>query len=330
MTVTFTNQPLATAVVPLFTGSFPTNSYRGDGTWRPYNPAEGFDARRQWWWVWGLYTFRNAEEQDRVCLAETRLLLGQHIHDFCGGVLASSGGTIFNNAHTNPWSEPRLGLLGASHIRVSQAALANVPSIHDALRAERALTRAEVSKIMDRSLMYWSLAKMIEYGKRGIFAFDRTANNRARMRGVMRSAKDLLAVPNFTMHPMLDAEYANQQSRIDKRHLGTDLREELLGATILGNDTCRYTRTVEVNVHEAPEYLNSNSGSMVGAINLSFSVDGDHADEDMDEIWDEELEEYVPRPIEKASDLLIPDYWRLAARTPAYLAQQPVGLWNNG
>ena len=329
MTVTFTNQPLTTAVVPLFTGSFPTNSYRGDGTWRPYNPAEGFDARRQWWWVWGLYTFRNADEQDRVTLAETRMLLGQHMHDFCGGVIASSGGTIFNNEHRNPWSEPRLGLLGASHIRASQAAQANVPSLHDALRVERSLTRAEARKIMDRSLMYWSLAKMIEYGKRGIFAFDRM-RDRARMREVMRSAKDILAVPNFTLHPCLDAEGANQQSRIDKQHLGPNLSEQLLAATILGNDTFRYTRTVAVDVHEAPGYLNSNSGSMVGAINLSFSVDGDNDDYDADEIWDEELEEYVTRPIERASDLTIPDYWRLASRTPAYLAQQPVGLWNNG
>jgi hypothetical protein len=329
MTVTFTNQPLATAFVPLFVGSFPRNQLVGYSTWRPFNPAEGPDQRAAWWWVWGLYRFRNSEDSDRWCMAETRMLLGQHIHDFCGGVLASSGGTIFTHEQENQWSAPRLGTLGASHLRVSHAERANVPSIHDALRAERSLSRREVAEIMDRSLMYWALARMIEVGKRGIFAFDRAANNRSKMRNVMRTAAKLQAVPNFTCGPVYDAEYANRETRIDKSQDQT-VTEELLGATVLGDDHYRYTRAVAVNVHEAPEYLNSNSGSMVGAINLSFSLDGDHDDEAMDEIWDEELEEYVTRPIEKASDLTIPDYWRLAARTPAYLAQQPVGLWNNG
>lgn len=329
MSLTFTNQSLKSALVPMFVGSFGQKVPNADGTWTMPRANEGGDTRKHWWWIWALYTFRDADQEGRVSVIEGRMLLGQYIHDFCGGVLASSGGCIVRNAQDRyDWDSPRLGWNGASNLRISDFARANVPSLHDALRMERALTRAEAEAILNRSTMFWALARMNDYGKRGLVGFDRYSE-RCKFRKTLRHAAELSAIPNFTINPQLDAENA-VRSTVVGPHSPPEIQENLIRGDVLDSARFGILRRITTQVHEAPAYMNRNSGSNVGAIMVSYSVPGDEDEDEYGSEWDDDLGEYVDRRPPHAGDVSMPEYWRVAARTPAYLAQQPIGLWNNG
>lgn len=339
----YTNQPIATAIVPILQGKA--------GAWH-----EGYDQsfmrltgdtlheRAKWKILWGVYAFRDADRVNSAGVApwtyaEAAMMQTEYVHDFCGGVMGTSASVRFFTGERSYWdssnSEVRLCRLTPhkwGYANLHQPGV-TVPILHDALLADRPLTHGEAQRILSRSLMAASLSVLYSQGKRGLFAMDRELANNGRTREVLQHAEELTFIPSNC--PFANVPNVNPYVEFGDK----DPADHYEGAGFPHSTITR--KTITVGVEEGRTWINHNSGNRVGPVQVFFTLaddfdtqepdgnDGD--DDDREEIYNEETEEYeyvYPDP-DPATLVELPDWYLKPLRTVQYTRMFPRNMFNN-
>ena len=324
----FTNQPIDRAVVPLMFGN--PGSWREDyrNQWARATDDDLY-LRQQWSVIWGVYAFRDADRpineagEHPWTLAEAAMLQSEWTHDFCGGVQGSSASVMFFNGSKVYW-----GSLAPRACRLAPAMWnqftlcnpgANVPILHDGLLANRALTHDEVKAILSRSLMFWSMSKLYQQGKRGVFAYDRSEED-GRTRNVFRHAKDLSW--------LCTRAHSYKFSTVSPAQMMGDPDSYYSGIT--GVDDSKAVEVVTA-VDEGAIWRNNNSGRMVGPVQAVFNLGDSIGDKESDdeEYYDEEEDEYRPARYRDYDDVQFPAWYTGPSATLQYQRMFPRSMFNN-
>lgn len=322
MNEAYINQPVESAIVPLESFRFPCRF--ADCYGDIFDDSTGADYVRgsSWRVVWGLYSFKG--ENGELRYAEARGLVNPSMHDFCGGAIASSFSVYFVPSRSN-WGDPTLGSC-SPHVKYTDASRLYVPSLHDAVRDCDTLTESQVRDILSRSLCYWTLAVAYSHGRRALFAFDRVYE-RAQTREILRYAKDIHECPT---EPILCG--IARMDHVEAYEAWKKLRvvhDAPKNCTPNNRDVNYMYRAcdVTVTVIEPETYLNANSGNEVGPICVYFS--NGYEDCESEEVYDEELDEYVPVG-PTYSRFRLPDWYTPCQTSYGYRLCAPISMFSNG
>ena len=316
----FTNQSRGKAIVPLTVGYVGEWKEAYSGTFSKVD-VDDRAYRNGWQMIYGVYSFRNADiPGEPVCYAEASMLVADWWHDFCGGVQVSSASVRIHSGGVDLWGGSGLRMATLAPRAFSQFTAREdtsgwVPSLHNALRSKTALHHAEAQAILSRSLMYWCMSNMYSKGKRGFLAFDREAENRGTTRRVMRHARDITSIstrcPSYVFR-----ENPNILSGLSATTCRNWVSYENIYQVPLKN----------VTVDEGKLWVNKNSGALVGPVQVFFECDDE--EEEIEEVYNEDTDEYESVPTER-NEVLFPDWYTTPAFTAGYERLMPLFLFNN-
>ena len=197
-----------------------------------------------------------------------------------------------------------------------------MPSLHDGLLASRALTHDEVTAILSRSLMFWSLSQLYQKGKRGVFAYDRSEEDDGKTRNVFRHAKDLSWLCTRMHH------YVHGSTS----PVAMTGEPDTIYSPVKG---MREAKAVEVitAVDEGAIWRNNNSGRLVGPIQAVFNrgdnIEDNEPDDDEDEYYDADEDAYRPSYFRDLEEVEIPEWYARPASSLQYNRMFPRSMFHN-
>lgn len=318
----FSMQATHNGIVPIFRRDEWARWCARDGVWRRSSESA---ARSLYRMLWALYTFKR--EDGTTGTVEGRMLMSRSLHDFCGGLMLSSGTAVsFSQKNKDPWGHDYgFCYKGGPGSSLEDLKAATVPSLHQWFEC-KSMTDREAQAVMRRSLMAAAIGHCINHHKGLLFGFDRTENGgTCDLRDVMRSAESLAYVFTgaFVLGygpPWLNFADATEEQR---RELGYPSEppefnpDEDYAYGGYASQMAPY-RLTYVATNEIAGFKNPNSGREVGAIHVLFSSSPmgvpDEGVRGPLHLCESNPHVRVPRAIRTC--IANPLYYRLAASSP--------------
>jgi len=347
MPINFTDQALSKAIVPIQLGFAGRFQEQWDGHFSQITDIRALVERDRWKILWAGYAFRDAEaavpntQPDQLpwAFAEASMMMTDHMHDFCGGVIGSSA-SVRTTSHASTysrWESPANSrLFRLSPKRYNEARFfipgETIPILTEALRIERPITRSEVTAILSRSLVFWAMSYLYGIGKRGIVCMDRAARHNSYSRDVFSYADEITWITRAPLWTDRTALQQNPETELE----ATPTTPRTYQFYQIGPYFARQQPVIAKCDHGAT-WINHNSGNPVGPVQLFFTTAKDfksreqYTDEDYASEYDPERDEYVPKvvPIPDDGKVEIPEWFSKPAQTTQYVRSFPRRIFSN-